>query len=652
MNSFLVCCFGILFRLIFFRHLAMILFKYFYIVLSLQVYATTLALAVECVSNGCTLASLGCEVGKDVYRQNRIYIECLKLNITGPVHILDYPSDVRSIMIRDNAITSFSTTEFDSLVNLTSLNLGNNKISTISPDQFKHNTLLNYVSVGNNNLSSISPDQFKYNTLLTNLQLDYNKIDTISPEAFKYNTLLDFLSLSNNRLTKIAPDLFQNQTKLSTLYLQNNFITSLSVKQFYHNKRLYRLDLSRQTKKLDYTYNYTSNRFNLGTCSIGPSISDCSGITKLDPTQFIFNKQLGILRLNDNSIESFHVGQFVNNTQLQSLDLSASMLNNSYNREFLRNFQCNSNHRVCYHYPSYYEKNYIKPRILQAGIFHKQFVLMDLLDLSNNHIGTINAATFSLNEEELADDPGYKSFSRYSYLSKYAEATLNLENNVLEELEEMLFKNVCIKKLNLKNVMKKNGLYSWVESSNVIPENFFRKNLCLTSLDISDNEFSVVSRNAFKYNTLLLDLTLAYSKILYSWQPPTIFGAGDMLNYDLECPALCDDFSRHCEIQSLFYRTRTILIDTHYYACDKCTRPPNVPIPLAFTCWSKDRKDVFSHHPPLICPQGSWCDTTTLSQFACPKGTSSISFFSSTTVITVLTHFNVLLNFIQVHTIH
>ena len=136
--------------------------------------------------------------------------------------------------------------------------------------------------------------------------------------------------------------------------------------------------------------------------------------------------------------------------------------------------------------------------------------------------------------------------------------------------------------------------------------NLFRFSPCLAELNLNQNNIGIAPKDLLKYNTLLTGATFKDNPI-------------DLANY--RCPT---QKVRLFDLATslLLYRTPVKLIFGNYFiGCDKCQHPPEVPESLSFTCWQNNIEDTYTHHPPTVCPQGSWCNTSTLTEFKCPKDT-------------------------------
>ena len=134
-----------------------------------------------------------------------------------------------------------------------------------------------------------------------------------------------------------------------------------------------------------------------------------------------------------------------------------------------------------------------------------------------------------------------------------------------------------------------------------LPLKLFATNTELTKIDLSNNpSLTIISRLAFQNNINL--------ETLHLYNTPVRLAS-------IQCP-------------ELYYRTRVDLVfGKSYYACDICERPPNTLPTLTFSCWKGNRtSDFTTHHPPYICPRGSWCDPTTYSETLCPHGMFSLVF--------------------------
>lgn len=110
----------------------------------------------------------------------------------------------------------------DNYTNVRSLNLWLNQISSLSPDQFHGLANLEVLQLGANNIPSLSVDQFQGLTRLRQLELHSNQIPSLSANQFLGLTNLRKLSLYDNQISALSANQFQGLTSLESLSLWRN----------------------------------------------------------------------------------------------------------------------------------------------------------------------------------------------------------------------------------------------------------------------------------------------------------------------------------------------------------------------------------------------------------------------------------------------
>ena len=79
----------------------------------------------------------------------------------------------------------------------------------------------------NNKLTSLPSNVFAGLNSLTTLNLDHNKLSSLPPNVFAGLNSVTYLTLNNNNLTSLHPNVFAGLTSLGEVTLQNNALTCL-----------------------------------------------------------------------------------------------------------------------------------------------------------------------------------------------------------------------------------------------------------------------------------------------------------------------------------------------------------------------------------------------------------------------------------------
>jgi Leucine-rich repeat (LRR) protein len=438
--------------------------------------------------------------------------------------------------LSNNQINEIKVKTFDSLTNLTSLFLNNNQINEIKVKTFDSLTNLTYLDLSNNQINEINEGTFDSLTDLTGLYLKNNQIIEIKVKTFDSLTNLTYLDLSNNQINEINEGTFDSLTDLTGLYLKNNQIIEIKVKTFDSLTNLTFLDLSNNQineikektfdslKKLNELYlNYNQiNEIKEKTFDSLTNLTflDLSNnqINEIKEKTFDSLKKLNELYLNYNQINEIKEKTFDSLTNLTFLDLSNNQINEIKEKTF------DSLKKLNELYLNYNQINEIKVKTFDS------LTNLTFLDLSDNQINEINEGTF----DSLTDLTGLylknnqiieikvKTFDSLTNLTY-----LDLSNNQINEINEGTFDSLTdLTGLYLKNnqiieikvktfdsLKKLNELYLNYNQINEIKEKTFDSLTNLTFLDLSNNQINEIKEKTFDSLTNLTRLYLKNNQI-------------------------------------------------------------------------------------------------------------------------------------------
>ena len=128
-------------------------------------------------------------------------------------------TNLTTLRLDGNDLSSFPENIFDNLTNLTALNLADNQLSLLPAGLFDNLTDLTTLSLGGNALSSLPAGIFDQLTNLTTLTLYSNQLSSLPAGLFDNLTNLTLLNLLDNPLTQLPEGYFDNLTNLTTLHL-------------------------------------------------------------------------------------------------------------------------------------------------------------------------------------------------------------------------------------------------------------------------------------------------------------------------------------------------------------------------------------------------------------------------------------------------
>ena len=100
--------------------------------------------------------------------------------------------------------------------------LNHKLITQVEPQIFDKFSNLKSIDLSNNFISTHSPFLFGSLTHLEIVILHHNFISYIDSQLFKSNSNIKFIDLSNNQISSIYSHTFENLTKLKKIYLHNN----------------------------------------------------------------------------------------------------------------------------------------------------------------------------------------------------------------------------------------------------------------------------------------------------------------------------------------------------------------------------------------------------------------------------------------------
>uniref|UniRef100_A0A3Q2CTJ7 Toll-like receptor 13 n=1 Tax=Cyprinodon variegatus TaxID=28743 RepID=A0A3Q2CTJ7_CYPVA len=356
----------------------------------------------------------------------------------------DIPPTVISFDLSKNQISRIQAGTFTNLLVLKDLNLHQNQILKIDNGSFSNLISLQKLTLNNNRLVKLGQGTFDGLSNLLELRLNTNNIAAVSSTAFQSLIRLKLLDISQNHLgtMKNLYMMLQHMPQLQQFTVRRN-----KLKHFYsweftnHSLDLQVLDLSNNPIR---DFRITNNIFPNLTCL---SIGDPFSVIKMewDVKNKTFLRQVSSI-----DISGLHTTLQVMEELLETVNTSLTSLAANgikHNRTKLINLACSI--------PTLSQFQFRRGNLrIITSDFLKPCVHVTELDLSENHIKTINENAFKsmekltvlrLSQNKLSVVP-----SAIQTLQNLSE--LDLSNNLIGTVNCHDFSNQTkLKELNLKN---------------------------------------------------------------------------------------------------------------------------------------------------------------------------------------------------------
>lgn len=467
-------------------------------------------------------------------------------------------SRLKRLDLSHNNIVDIPRNAFESIENLTYLNLSNNHhlapmpsniigllkflqvldisnvgLRAVPSELFSKSPNLRSIYLKNNKISEISDGTFNDLRNLTNVDLSYNNIMIIKPGAFINAMNIRSLLLQGNQLSAFRGEIFNTGTGLEELDISENQLSYLFPTSFRIHPRLKRLLAS-------------NNQFNFFPASIIAGLQflehvDLSNnqLKTVEELDFARLPRLRQLILSRNNLESISEMAFHNSSQLQYLDLSKNKLERLGERTFeglARIELMNLDGNFLSELPeTLFERSRLQMLenvILSNNRFEtaplkslqRQYFFVSFVDLSHNKIREIPAGdSLMVNIKKL--DLSFNPLSEESINNILSEPktvrelnlagtgikqiksletpflhNLNLSDNQLVRLDDRIFERATLlESLDLSN----NKLNNLKSLSMIWP-----KLPSLQVLDVSNNSFEIIAQGDFDNLEMLRILSI------------------------------------------------------------------------------------------------------------------------------------------------
>jgi len=256
-------------------------------------------------------------------------------------------TDLASLNLSDNKLSSFVSAVFDGLDLLTNLNLSHNEFTEIPESAFTNLLSLETLNLSKNTITEIHADAFELvpgeSYRLRTLDLSHNQLQTLPHSVFSNLTVLNMLKLNNNQIGALEEDSLLGLVQLTRLNLGNNEMTHIHERAFWDNAQLTHLWL--HSNKLgsveELSENVLSSLAELEILNLSrneiediPNLSNNvrlrslwlydNQVSELSSNTFSSLSDLRIIQLNQNTLTTLPSNIFQDNPHLEQLHLSSN----------------------------------------------------------------------------------------------------------------------------------------------------------------------------------------------------------------------------------------------------------------------------------------------------------------------------------------
>lgn len=235
----------------------------------------------------------------------RIPLETIDLSMNGVASIpggafSQLSASLQRLHLNGNGLSMIEDGAFDGLGNLRILDLADNGLVAIPPTALRQTTRLQRLNLQNNSLSSLAPGLFEAvgdSLLVLNLSSNAITSEWVDADTFSGLENLVALDLSWNKLSRFSRGSFSDLTSLRVLDLSGNQLVSLGGSDTFKAQRnLHILQLSHNSLESLHPKSISS------LPKLGSLALDNNRLRSLHPKSFKDCPSLQDLALNDNNL--------------------------------------------------------------------------------------------------------------------------------------------------------------------------------------------------------------------------------------------------------------------------------------------------------------------------------------------------------------
>lgn len=355
--------------------------------------------------------------------------------------------DVSSIKIANSFIENIHPKAFEGLNDLYSVNLTNSGITVLHPDTFAENKKLRILTLDANDLSQMQRKEQPFDSYMLKapsveeLSLSRCNLNRLLPTAFNRLQNIVYINLANNNLQTLPSNLFDQVATIEELDLSSNNITNLP-KNIFNRTSLAILNLK---------YNHIESKLDFATPDIQKLDLSFNNITSIRST--MFNRMTGLISLilKGNGIKKIDLTAFYALKSLRQIDLAFNELEQVSATLFMANkdldiIRLNDNYKL--------KSLPLEGFTCESGKFN-----VYLFDLQNCDISELGDDTFKFMPRMTTLNLAWNNIETLSpefFKSMTKLIELNLSNNVITELGNLTFlNNRNLKKVFFKKKKKK-----------------------------------------------------------------------------------------------------------------------------------------------------------------------------------------------------
>lgn len=388
----------------------------------------------------------------------------------------------------NNHLSPVTVTLFHPLTKLKVLDLSNTGMKTLPIELFANSQDIEVIKMSHNGIQEVSDGSFANLRNISSIDLSHNKIMSIRSSAFINLMSIRKLYLQGNQLSAFKGEFFNTGTSLEEIDVSDNQLSYLFPSSFRIHPRLKRIDASNNK------IHFFPSELILSLQFLESVDLSANSLRTVDELDFARLPRLRRLIMADNELETISEMAFHNSTQLQVIDLSGNKLDRIGERTFeglIRLEQLNLMGNKLSELPdAIFERN--KLQIMEnINLSHNKFEVVPFKSLQRQYFFVVSV---DLSHNKLKYIP-----AEDSTMVNIKKLDLSFNPLTKEALDIVLKEPKTVRELNLAGT----GL----KEISALETPF------LQVLNLSHNDITDISKNAFQRATLLETLDLSSNQL-------------------------------------------------------------------------------------------------------------------------------------------